>query len=152
LSREHPREVGEISMRLQELFARKERGETKRLERVTKYCETDACLTRTLVSYFGEEMREDCGSCSNCLSPRAGPAPLPCSLSDAISADQVKAIMAIAQEKHAALRRPRQLARFLCGITSPAASRAKLSRHDHFGLLSEVPFQTVLAQAESMLI
>ena len=61
-----------------------------------------------------------------------------------------EAITKVIAEKHAALRQPRQLARFLCGITSPAAARERLSRHDHFGMLAEVPFQTVLTQAESL--
>ena len=152
LSHEHTRDIGEISTRLQGLFARRERGETERLDLVTKYCETDGCLTRSLVSYFGEEMAEDCGHCSNCLSPPDGPSELPCSLRDEITADQVAVVMELIGEKHAALRRPRQLTRFLCGITSPAASRARLNQHDAFGMLSEVPFQTVLAQAEAMLM
>ncbi|MEZ5432806.1 MAG: hypothetical protein R3F31_16900 [Verrucomicrobiales bacterium] len=52
-------------------------------------------------------------------------------------------------ERHAALRQPRQLARFLCGLTSPATTRARLGRHDLFGSLHEVAFQDVLAQLES---
>jgi ATP-dependent DNA helicase RecQ len=64
--------------------------------------------------------------------------------------EQVALMRAIAGEKHSALRQPRQLARFLCGIGSPAATREKLNRHDHFGALAEVPFRAVLAQAESM--
>ena len=55
-------------------------------------------------------------------------------------------------EKHVPLRQPRQLTRFLCGLSSPAATRARLSRHDHYGVLETVPFQTVLAQVETMLL
>jgi ATP-dependent DNA helicase RecQ len=36
------------------------------------------------------------------------------------------------------------LARFLCGITSPAVTRARLGRHADFGALSEFPFQKIL--------
>jgi ATP-dependent DNA helicase RecQ len=36
------------------------------------------------------------------------------------------------------------LARFLCGIASPAATRAQLNRHPDFGALSEFPFQKIL--------
>ncbi len=43
-----------------------------------------------------------------------------------------------------ALRSSRQLARFLCGIASPAATRAKLKNHPAFATLSDVPFATVL--------
>ena len=58
--------------------------------------------------------------------------------------------MGYLHEGHASLRQPRQLARFLCGISSPATTRERLNRDDRFGLLEEVPFLTVLAQAESM--
>jgi ATP-dependent DNA helicase RecQ len=36
------------------------------------------------------------------------------------------------------------LARFLCGIASPAVTRAKLGRHPDFGALGEIPFRKIL--------
>ena len=51
-----------------------------------------------------------------------------------------------------ALRSPRQLARFLCGINSPAATGARLGRHGHFAHLTHLPFQDVLALTESMIL
>ena len=51
-------------------------------------------------------------------------------------------------EKLAALTAPRQVARFLCGIASPATTRAKLRRHPMFGTLETVPFREVLAFVE----
>jgi hypothetical protein len=33
----------------------------------------------------------------------------------------------------------------LCGLTSPATSRAKLTKDQRFGLLAEVPFQDILS-------
>lgn len=43
-----------------------------------------------------------------------------------------------------ALGEPRQRARFLCGITSPAATRSRLNRHALFGALREDRFRRVL--------
>ena len=43
-----------------------------------------------------------------------------------------------------ALATPRQRARFLCGLTSPATTRAKLTRHPLFGALAEQRFADVL--------
>jgi ATP-dependent DNA helicase RecQ len=51
-------------------------------------------------------------------------------------------------EKHAALATPRQLARFLCGLSSPATTRAKLRKHADFGLMESTPFSEVLAFVE----
>jgi ATP-dependent DNA helicase RecQ len=45
----------------------------------------------------------------------------------------------------AALGAPRQQARFLCGLTSPALTSARLSRHALFGTLEAYPFAEVLA-------
>ncbi len=50
-----------------------------------------------------------------------------------------------------ALGEPRQAARFLCGITSPQLTTAKLSRNGLFGCCSAVPFATVLQACESHL-
>jgi ATP-dependent DNA helicase RecQ len=47
-------------------------------------------------------------------------------------------------ERHPALATPRQLARFLSGMTSPAATRAGLTRHDAFGMLADIPFREIL--------
>ena len=68
----------------------------------------------------------------------------------AISVEDVAAIQGLMDARHASLRSPRQLARFLCGITSPATSRERLTRNDAFGMLDKVPFADVLAQTESM--
>jgi ATP-dependent DNA helicase RecQ len=54
-------------------------------------------------------------------------------------------------ERRAALRTARQLARFLCGIGSPATSRERLQRHEYFGHLAQVPFPDVLLHVSSLL-
>jgi ATP-dependent DNA helicase RecQ len=63
--------------------------------------------------------------------------------------DELAAVRALVDEKHAALNSPRQLARFLCGMASPAATRARLTRNDAFALFADLPFADVLAIAES---
>ena len=152
LSPDDPRDVPAISKTLQELFARREQGEIERLQLVIDLCQTNECLTRHLLDYFGEELPADCGACANCREPSESSRILPCSLTDEISPEQLTAMQEVIEERHSSLRQPRQVARFLCGITSPAASRKRLGRHDSFGLLAEVPFQTVLIQAETMVI
>ncbi|MEO9175755.1 MAG: RecQ family ATP-dependent DNA helicase, partial [Gaiellales bacterium] len=52
-------------------------------------------------------------------------------------------------EHPSALGSARQQARFLCGITSPASTRAKLARHPLFGRLVAQRFADVLAWRES---
>ncbi len=47
-----------------------------------------------------------------------------------------------------ALAEPRQQARFLCGLTSPALARARISRHALFGSLERLRFADVLTWCE----
>ena len=47
-------------------------------------------------------------------------------------------------EHPAELGQPRQLARFLCGLSSPATTRARLSRHELYGALAAHRFAAVL--------
>ena len=55
------------------------------------------------------------------------------------------ALQALVDEQPEALGDPRQQARFLCGLTSPATGRARLGRHALFGALDAHPFAEVLA-------
>jgi hypothetical protein len=41
------------------------------------------------------------------------------------------------------------MARFLCGMSSPASMRARLYRHEGSGMLSDLPFGEVEVVAES---
>ena len=131
---------------LQETFAQRERRDIARLRGVLAYAEQEGCLTRHLLEYFGEAVASDCEDCSRCRSgegqrlPRT--APLEPGAGEAETARRVRA------ENHPTLAHPRQLARFLCGITSPAASHDKLNRHPDFGALGEIPFQRILGMVE----
>jgi ATP-dependent DNA helicase RecQ len=39
----------------------------RKLDRLLGFAETAACRRRVLLSYFGEDLSEDCGNCDNCL-------------------------------------------------------------------------------------
>lgn len=40
------------------------------LNETTAYAESSTCRVRMLLNYFGEEMKENCGNCDNCLKPK----------------------------------------------------------------------------------
>jgi ATP-dependent DNA helicase RecQ len=96
-------------------------------------------------------MAADCGHCGNCLGGGGAAAALPVSAAVEITAEDVAVMQSLIAERRAALRTARQLARFLCGISSPATSRERLQRHGYFGHLAQVPFPDVLLQASSLL-
>jgi ATP-dependent DNA helicase RecQ len=127
---------------LQKTFADRESRDIARLRGVLTYAEQKSCLTRHLLDYFGEKSVSDCHDCSRCRRGEehrlTRSTPLAPGLAEAEIARRVRA------ENHPPLAHPRQLARFLCGITSPAATRAQLNRHPDFGALGEFPFQKIL--------
>jgi ATP-dependent DNA helicase RecQ len=79
------------------------------------------------------------------------PREIPVSAVPPISPEQAAGVRSLVAEGRPSLRTPRQLARFLCGLTSPATTRERLGRHAAFGVLARVPFAEVLAEAETLL-
>ena len=141
------RSVASIAAGMIERFESREIGEIERLRLVLTLCETAQCIPQGLIDYFGESM-DPCGTCSVCLGESTG-APLPASGRQPITHEHAEVVRLMKMERHPALRQSRQLARFLCGLSSPATTRARLNRDDRFGLLAEVPFFDVLTQIES---
>jgi len=144
--------ISKWTERLVKLFETRESGEIARLGKVVELCESKTCVPEQLLNYFGDKMDEPCGKCSSCTD-NATDNQLPRQRKNdtGLTSEQAAIIYELHREEHVALRQPRQLARYLCGITSPAASRARLNRDDRFGALGEVPFQEVLLHAEAML-
>ncbi len=124
--------------RIHAQFRVREQRDIQRLQQVCSWAESSTCLQQSLVSYFGETLARPCGQCSVC---RDAPLHLP-------SRNQIRPDTALIRqmrsENHEALATPRQLARFLCGIGSPKASRARLGKHAQFGALIGAPFADVL--------
>ncbi|PFK43690.1 DNA helicase RecQ [Bacillus cereus] len=45
-------------------------NELEKLQHMTDYCHTEQCLQAFILAYFGEEPKEDCGRCGNCIDER----------------------------------------------------------------------------------
>ncbi len=136
-------EPREIALRMQQTFAGREEKDIERLRNVLALAEQSGCLTRRLLDYFGEDLGKDCGHCTSCHTGEGRR--LPRSAAKELGPAEAEILSRVLAEDHPCLIHPRQLARFLCGITSPAASRARLSRHADFGALGEFSFKKVLA-------
>ena len=136
---------GALETTLTERFARREKHDIVRIGQMRAWAEDDGCLTRRLLAYFGET-REDCGHCSRCAGEPARP--LPASSRKPPGESEATKLRALCAERHEALMAPRQLTRFLCGLSSPATTRAKLRGHQAFGMLDSTPFGEVLEFVE----
>ena len=127
-------------------FETREARDVERTEEVARWAEGPGCRVRALLQRFGEELGRDCGRCSGCRS--GGGAPLPRTPLPPLDEAARAQAHALRQEGHAALRLPRQRARFLCGLSSPATTRARLSKDPRWGALGAHPFPAVLALCE----
>ncbi len=130
---------------LSERFERREQQEIGRLEMVPGLVTRDGCQTNALLAYFGEERAGPCGHCTFCetgtqtVFPPLPPHP------PFETQVEAPAFDALRREHPGALGEPRQAARFLCGLSSPALSRERLTRHPLYGALESHPFPAVLA-------
>lgn len=141
-----------IAKRLQELFLKREEQDVARIQSIIDLARLDGCLSNQIIQYFGEDPGDvGCGTCGTCVSDN-NTTELPQSLPENLDEAATAIVAGVAAERHTALRTPRQLARFLSGIPSPAARRAKLSKHDDFGALNDFPFLAVLECAESQIL
>lgn len=144
--RKDPGDLKVLTARLVGKFQSRELADLARLRQVLGLSACRGCLTGYLTKHFGETLKEPCGHCDRCrgiaaktIKPRKFRRP---------ADEDLAAVKNLVDEKHAALNTPRQLARFLCGMASPAATRARLTRHQAFALLADLPFAEVLVIAE----
>ncbi len=140
-----PPDCGALARMLGSRFQKREDNDVGRIHRALRYAQEPGCLTRHLLAYFGEELGP-CGHCVRCEGQAAEPLPPP--NYTAPGSTEARALGQLRMERHPALATPRQTARFLCGVSSPATSQAKLRSHAMFGSLDSVPFREVLAFVE----
>ncbi|HSI14217.1 MAG TPA: ATP-dependent DNA helicase RecQ [Chthoniobacter sp.] len=142
---------GEIAARLTKLFARREERDLQRMTGLLDFASASGCITRRLLAHFGEALPdENCGHCHFCRTGEPTTrVSLPATPIPPFTEEDEEDIRSIIFEEHAALGSPRTLTRYLCGLTSPATTRAKLTKRPEFGRWSTVPFREVLKQVET---
>lgn len=143
-----PENLTELIAGMVRIFTEREASDLARLDQVLALATTKGCMTRILLKHFGEKMDGPCGHCDRCRG--IAPTKLKPAKPRAVSKAELERIRGLADEQHAALGTPRQMARFLCGMSSPATMRARLYRHDAYGMLSDLPFAEVSVVAESL--
>ncbi|MBV9111030.1 MAG: RecQ family ATP-dependent DNA helicase [Gemmatimonadetes bacterium] len=135
---------------LTERFARRETQEVARVHDVVALAGRDGCITNGLLAHFGEARADPCGHCSFCESGRATVFPAPPALPPIERRVDPGEVRRLRDAHPDALGAPRQLARFLCGLSSPAVARARLGRNPLSGALEDRGFAEVLAWCESL--
>jgi len=138
-----PASLAALAEELSVRFGERESRDLARVRQLLELARDPHCLTRRLLAYFDETI-EPCGHCGPCLGeePCAPPAFTP-RVPRGRSIAKMEALMA---RKPPQLTTPRKLAKFLCGLASPATVR--LRDHEAFGLFERLPFALVLELAE----
>ena len=142
-----PGDLKVLTEKLAGVFQQREQSDMERLRQVLGISAQRGCLTAYLTKHFGEKLDAPCGHCDRCRGVAAKTIKRP--KIRRVTNEELGMVKTLVDEKHAALAAPRQLARFLCGMASPAATRARLTRHAAFGLLADIPFAEVLVIAEA---
>jgi len=142
-------DVEAVTDELAARFQRSEAAEIARIGMMAELVTHAGCQTNYLLAYFGEARDMPCGHCTWCETGRATafpPLPPPHPIEARIG---VHAFRGLFETQPEVLGTPRRRARFLCGLSSPAFTAAKLSRHPLFGALEDRRFADVLAWCES---
>ena len=136
-------DVAGLAKQMVEKTIDREAREISRLHHFLELVGRDGCQWMELCEYFGETRPAPCGHCSWCTAGQRA-VQIPERQRPAIDEDVLRRAIALGREHPEALGHPRTLSRFLCGVTSPKSSKAKLTGHPLFGAASSVPFPDIL--------
>ncbi|MDF7801945.1 RecQ family ATP-dependent DNA helicase [Pontiellaceae bacterium B1224] len=135
-----------LCKKLTALFLQHEEMEIARIDAMVAYAGESTCLTNRLLDYFGEPI-DPCGHCGICKGD--APATIPERKIPPLDPSILPAITELAAKYSEALGRPRQQARFLLGLNSPAISAQRSLRGNPlFGSCAQHLFKSVLEQLE----
>jgi len=135
-------DIDAVSEKMYSLFKKKEGLEIQRIHHMVNFFESDACISKKLAGYFGEQLaNEKCGHCSFCQSGKAilqkttELKPLSTFNCGEIADEFIQA----SGEQFSDIN----LTKFLCGIYTPVFSKLKIKQLVHFGKLESYPFLEV---------
>ncbi len=149
------RETGELAKELYQRFVEREERELSRVQELLAFAASESCQWRVLRTRFGQTLTEPCGACSSCAGvSSARHVSEPEESRDPVEVEaQVRALGReldeLAGVHPEALEEPRQKARFLAGLNSPALAKAQMTKHRRFGELAHTPFRALLSALNS---
>ncbi len=130
-------------------FSRSRLNGLERWKKCVSTLTSAVCLNRSLDAYFGfREPSWSCGHCPACCG--AVPAEVREEEAGPVPEELRSAIMELAVQRKPALARPSQLTRFLLGLASPAAMRARLWSHPLYGALADRNWPDVWIEARAL--
>ena len=125
-------------------FEQREKSDLSRLQQVVDLCNHKRCKTNFLLNYFGEQLPGKCGHCSCCLKGANQNISRKVHNTHLLDQSLLNDLHNLQAEFPQALATPRQISRFLCGLTSPMLTKHKLSKHALFGKAADTSFGRVM--------
>lgn len=138
------RQAEKLADQLYDYLQQREDGDLRRLDQLFEMMSAKGCQSRILAEHFGQTLETDCGNCTACCGQGLGK--LPSGRYPRIGDSAKTAVAKLAKLHPEILSDNRSKARFLCGLTSPKFTRARLSRDSAFGICSDIPFSEVMAK------
>lgn len=137
-------DTSELKEKLVGRFARREQSDLSRLQLVVDLVNHEECKTRFLLDYFGEDLEADCGHCSYCLGGINATLTRKETELPLLDRDLVEKLRQLQEQHPQALETPRQITRFLCGLSSPMLTKNKLTRDELFGRIEHSSFALII--------
>lgn len=113
----------DLSPEQKELFRKREE---ERLKQMVFYCTTSDCLRGNMLRYFGEEYKDFCGKCSNCLTEFE-------TVDVTIEAQKILSCIIRTGQFYGA----KMITDVLRGVSSDRICRARLDRQSTFGIMND---------------
>lgn len=135
-------DIEAMTQQLQDYVTDRQIGELSRLNELFELMCANRCQSAMLSEHFGQKIETECGNCSFCLGEAI--TELPELRVPRVGDSALTGLRALQKKKPAELSEVLQQARFLCGLSSPKSTRARLSREPLYGCCSAVPFDAVL--------
>jgi ATP-dependent DNA helicase RecQ len=140
--------VADLAAEFEQASIERENAEINRIGQVLHLATATECQSARLSTHFGQPMNEACGTCSFCIGE--GPYSLPEVSKAGVGDEIIEKAKKLIESNPQVLNNPRTVARVLCGLTSPALTKARLSKHADFGICSEVSFGIVMDEMKTL--
>ncbi len=137
-----PENLQQLTDELFEESQTRQQRELDRLKECLDWVTIDGCQTSALCARFDKPLEQPCGHCGWCESKAAAKLHKRTDLS--LPPAMAEKITALRTEHGKVLNTDLAVCRLLCGLSTPALSKARLQKHPLFGIAEHIPFNTVL--------